>query len=63
MKTSNHDFLEKLAKEALEKANELDVDEPKLVWPKPEEVRYQKPKEQENGAQGVFSVLKKGKGI
>ena len=47
MKTSNHDFLEKIAKEALEKANEMDVDEPKLVWPKPEEVRYQKPKEQE----------------
>jgi hypothetical protein len=25
--------LEKIAKEALEKANEMDVDEPKLVWP------------------------------
>ena len=47
MKTSNHDFLEKITKEALEKANEMDVDEPKLVWPEPEEVRYQKPKEQE----------------
>lgn len=43
MKASNHDFLEKLAKKALEKANEMDVDEPKLVWPKSEEVRYQKP--------------------
>lgn len=28
MKISNHDFLEKLAKKALEKANEMDVDEP-----------------------------------
>ena len=43
MKTSNHDFLEKISNEALEKANELDTNEPKLVWPKPEEVRYQKP--------------------
>ena len=42
MKTSNHDFLEKISKEALEEANKLDVDEPDLVWPKPEEVRYQK---------------------
>lgn len=41
MKTSNHDFLEKISKEALEAANKLDVDEPDLVWPEPEEVRYQ----------------------
>ncbi len=47
MKTSNHDFLEKLAKKAVKKANEMDVDKPKLVWPKPEEVRYLKPKKQE----------------
>ena len=47
MKTSNHDFLEKLAKRAVKKANEMDVDEPKLVWPKPEEVRCQKAKEHE----------------
>ena len=38
MKTSNNDFWEKPAREALKKANELDTDEPK-----PEEVRYQKP--------------------
>jgi hypothetical protein len=43
MKTSNEDFLEKLAREALKKANIVDTGEPKLVWPKPEEVRCQKP--------------------
>ena len=42
MKTNN-DFLEKVSKKALEKANELDTDEPKLIWQKPKEVRYQKP--------------------
>ena len=47
MKTSNHDFLEKISKIAIVEANKLDVDEPDLVWPKPKEVRYQKPKEQE----------------
>ena len=41
MKTSNQDFLEKISNEALEKANELDTDEPKLVWPTLEEVTYQ----------------------
>lgn len=43
MKTSNHNFLEKITKKAVEDANKLDVDEPDLVWPEPEEVRYQKP--------------------
>ena len=43
MKTSNHDFLEELTKKAIEDANKLDVDEPDLVWPEPEEVRYQGP--------------------
>ena len=51
MKTSNEDFLEKLAKKALEKANELDVDEPKLVWPTLEEVTYQRSGESEKSPQ------------
>lgn len=45
MKTSNHDFLEEISKKAIEEANKMDVDEPKLVWPESEEVRYQKPSE------------------
>jgi hypothetical protein len=38
MKTSNENFLEKISKKALEKANELDTD-----GPKPEEVKSKKP--------------------
>jgi len=34
MKTSNDQFLRSLVGKALKKANELDTDEPKLVWPK-----------------------------
>ena len=37
-------FLRKIIGKALKKANELDTDEPKLVWPKPEEVRRQNSK-------------------
>ena len=47
MRTSNEDFLRKIIKKALKKANELDVDEPKLVWPTEEEIERLKPKEQE----------------
>ncbi|MDO9567249.1 MAG: hypothetical protein Q7J15_10965 [Candidatus Desulfaltia sp.] len=43
MKTSNEEFLERIAQKAIEEANKLDVDEPKLVWPEPEEVEYQGP--------------------